>query len=86
MQSSTLVAAILSRHSRPGRISVTLFCPTYDFLVWLRLKLERAGNSVDDNSHVELNDRLKNALWCTCERFVTMLMQRECVCCREKPE
>ena len=57
------------------------FCPTFDFLVWLLLKLEHAGNSVDGNGQVELNDRLENALWCTCERCVTTPMQRECVCC-----
>jgi len=90
VKSSTLGAAILKGSQRPGRISVTSFRPRVCLflwaLVWLLLKTECASDSVGNNNQVELNDRLENALWCTCGRCATIPMQRDCVCCREQPE
>ena len=86
MKSSTPGAAILKGSCWPGRISVTSFrprmCLFFWVLVWLLLKPERASDSAGDNYQGEWNDRLENALWCTCERCATMPIQRERVCCR----
>jgi len=90
VKSSTPGTSILKGSWRPGCISVMLFCLRvclfFWALVWLLLKTEHASDSAGDNNHVELNDRLENALWCTCERYATIPTQRECVCCREQPE
>jgi len=51
-----------------------------------RFAPERAADSTDNNSEVELNDPLENVLWCSCERCSIMPTQRECVCCRRQPE
>jgi len=90
VKSLTLGAAILKGSWKPGRISITSFrprvCLFFWALVWLLLKPERASDSAGDNNQVELNEWLENALWCTCERCATILMQRKCVCCRDQPE
>ena len=86
MKSLTPGTAILKGSWRSGRISMTSFCSRMCLFFWalvcLLLKPERASDSWDDNNQGKWNDRLENALWCTCERCATMLMQRECVCCR----
>ena len=90
VENLTLGAAILKGSWRPGCISVTSFhprvCLFFWALVWLLLKPERASHSGGGNNQDELNDRLENAVWCTCERCTTIPKQRECVCCWEQLE
>ena len=90
VENLTLGAAILKGSWRPGCISVTSFhprvCLFFWALVWLLLKPEHASHSGGGNNQDELNDRLENAVWCTCERCTTIPKQRECVCCWEQLE
>jgi len=87
---------------RPGRVrplSVTSFWPRdLSWQAYFVLEVmadlqpytyepERVPNPEDSEiENEEVNDRLQDTFWCTCERCEIMPMQRECVCCREQPE
>jgi len=48
---------------------------------------ERVPNPEDSESkNKEVNERLEDTFWCTCERCEIMPTRRECVCCQEQLE
>ena len=52
-----------------------------------RFESERVPNPEDSESeNGDVNDRLEGTFWCSYERCQIITTQRECVCCREKPE
>ena len=54
-----------------------------------RFEPERVPHPEDSESESENeegNERLEGTFWCSCERCQIMPTQRECVCCRERPE